>query len=268
MRDQQKITLQWNVFSCTYSNAKMGRPQKYKSSPLFKLRRILGERSPMPQNEFAAKIDVSLDTIQAIETGRRGLTQGVLKKIVTALWAVWDPKGSRWMLQYASPPQEFTRELFGQYQSFIVKKAPIRESDPEVIKMRIDALFETVAADSWMKLYWRIQEALEQCLADLDFRDRGKLKALFGITEDQIHFSGMVGKPLWLQRTYRWPTPQYELKKYFNQEAKHYSALARSKSDPVTRSGQMEMTALTPRARLSRVRTPTTRGQCEIRGLR
>jgi len=194
----------------------------------------------MTQPAFAAKIDVSLQTVQAIETGRRSLSDAVLRRIRNAFWAVWDSEKKRWLLEYSKPPREFTRELSEQYRSFIIENAPIPESDPEVVKMRIDALFEKVPADSWMKVYWRLQEVLEGCLTDLSVADQEKLKELFERTKDDIHVSGIVGRPVWLQRSYRWPMPEQELKQYYKQCAEHYRRLARSTSNPVTHSDQME----------------------------
>lgn len=223
----------------------MGRPQKHTNHPLYKLRVILsGTERAITQPELSRIVDVPLPTLQSIECGRRGWTDEVRSKIRQMIWAVWDETKKRWMFEYSFPPKEFSYQLFEQYRKFISESARIPETDPETIKMRVDALFEHVPKDSWMKLYWRLQDCLEECRQDFELKD---LEGLFEAARDQIHFSpatftatdkasSYTAEPL--QRIYAYTHTkrqlQHHLRDYYKRCAKHYGAKAQDTSSPKT----------------------------------
>jgi transcriptional regulator with XRE-family HTH domain len=209
----------------------MGRPTRNQSDPIFQLRKRLGVKEPVTQREFAELTGIPLSTLESLSSGRlKVITKSVLQKIESALWAVWD--GNRWIFKHSFPPEEFTYELFQQYRAFITGRAPIPDTDREIIKLRIDALFDCVPKQSWMKLFWRIQEKLAEARDALGLDN---LKELFHLSEDQIHFSpatSWTAKPL--QRTYTGLHTERDLKAYYRRCAKRYAALAKRGNRPRT----------------------------------
>jgi hypothetical protein len=215
----------------------MGRPQKHANHPLYQLRMLLSATGrAITQTELSRILDIPLPTLQSIECGRRGWTREVRLKIRQMIWAVWDETKNRWMFEHSVPPKEFSYSLFEKYRRFIGESAPIPETDTETIKMRIDALFERVQKDSWMKLYWRLQDCLEECRQDFELKE---LEELFAATQDQVHFSpatftrpdkafSHTAEPL--QRAYSYThkkrqLPDY-LRDYYKRCAKHYRAIS------------------------------------------
>jgi hypothetical protein len=229
----------------------MGRPQKHTDHPLYRLRCLLGEL-PITQPELSQIVDIPLATLQSIECGRRGWTPEIRSKISQMIWAVWDETKARWMFKHSAQPEEFSYELFQRYRKFISESARIPETDPETLKMRIDALFERVPNDSWMTLYWRLQDCLEECRQDFELKE---LEELFEATQDQIHFSPAsfagpskalcyTAKPL--QRAYRFTERagkqlQDYLRAYYKKCAEHYKALSKRESPPKIWSGILRL---------------------------
>lgn len=220
----------------------MGRPQKHTDHPLYKLRLLLSESGrAITQPDLSSIVDIPLATLQSIECGRRGWTEDIRRKIRQAIWAKWDEPKKRWMFEHSSPPKEFSYSLFKKYRRFITEYAPIPDTDPETIKMRIDALFEQVPRDSWMKLYWRIQDCIEECRRDFEVRN---VEDLFEVTQDNIYFSPASFKSseeTWtaepIQRTYKFaPVKRLEerLWDYYKRSAKRYSTLSQRSLQPKT----------------------------------
>jgi hypothetical protein len=226
----------------------MGRPQKHIDHPLYKLRLLLSDTGQaVTQPELSRLVDIPLPTLQSIGCGRRGWTPDIRSKISQMIWAVWDETNARWLFKHSVPPKEFSYQLFEQYRQFIFESAPIPQTDPETLKMRIDALFERVSKDSWMTLYWRLQDCLEECRQDFELKE---LEELFEAAQDQIHFSPGVftgpskalcytAKPL--QRTYRFTERAGKqlkdyLRAYYKKCAEHYKALSKRESPVKIRS--------------------------------
>ena len=230
----------------------MGRPQKHTDHPLYKLRLLLSKTDrAITQPDLSQIVDIPLATLQSIECGRRSLTEEIRLKIKQTIWADWDETKKRWMFEHSYPPKKFSYSLFEKYRQFIHEYAPIRETDPETIKMRIDALFEQVPRESWMKLYWRLRDYLEECRRGFELKE---LEQLFEATQDQIDFSPMtaIGE-VWsytaepLQRTYTYKFSRKQLKDrlrdYYKQCAKHYKALSQRTLPPKTRSETLRLDA-------------------------
>jgi hypothetical protein len=212
----------------------MGRPQKHTEHPLYKLRLLLSETGrAITQPELSRIVDIPVATLQSIECGRRGWTDEIRTKIRQAIWAIWDEDKKRWLLEHSSPPEEFSYSLFKNYQRFITDHAPIPETDPETIKLRIDALFQQVPKDSWIKLYWYLQDCLEECQRHFELRE---LERFFQDTRDKILFTPFrigssdgtwTGEPI--QRVYKFK-PEF-LRGYYERCAKHYSELTQIGND-------------------------------------
>ena len=215
----------------------MARPPKLKNvrTPLRLLRSLLseqGEEAPMSQLAFSQLIDVPVSTIKAIENGQRSFSHAVRVKIRSRLFAVWNEESESWVFDNSSGPEQYNYQLSKDYRRFLGEYAPIPETDPEAIKLRIDGLFAQVPKQSWMKLYRTIQECLEAAREDLGLEN---LKDLFKTTKDEIHFSpatfrnvktgtSWTSKPL--QRTYG-PDTESELKRYYWRCEKRYAKLAK-----------------------------------------
>jgi hypothetical protein len=225
----------------------MGRPQKHTDHPLFKLRLTLGKNSqPFTQQQLSTLVDIPLATIQSIESGRRSWTDEVRLKVRLAIWADWNERKKRWFFRHSEPPQQFTSELFDKYHDFIKKCAPIPTTDPETLKMLLDALFENASERVWMKLFRRLRDCLEECRTELDFPK--ELEPIFLAARDEIHFSPafmeIVGGPSWktepLERCYRMKRREEDkdvgdyLVNYYKQCAEHYLSLCKKNSKPRT----------------------------------
>jgi hypothetical protein len=231
---------------------RMGRPQKHTDHPLYKLRVLLSKDAnrAITQPELSRIVGVPLPTLQSIESRRRGWTEEVQRKISQAIWALWDDNKERWMFKHSSPPKEFSYSLFERYRGFIHKGAPIPETDPEAIKMRVDVLFEQIPEESWMKLYWRLQDCLEECRQDFELKNA---EDVFEATMDKINFTPARferGEKAWtaepINRTFKFPPQKLEdyLRDYYKRCAKHYGALSRRTTPPKTRSNTFRLDAL------------------------
>jgi hypothetical protein len=76
--------------------------------------------------------------------------------------------------------------------------------------MRVDVLFEQIPEESWMKLYWRLQDCLEECRQAFLEKRRQDVEEVFDVTTDRINFTptrGVVGDEAWtagpIQRSYK-----------------------------------------------------------------
>jgi len=178
------------------------------------------------------------------------MTEEVRQKIRQAIWAVWDENKNRWMFEYSNPPAEFSYQLFVKYRRFIQEKAAIQETDVESLKIRVDALFENIPKESWMALFWRLEECLEECLKHFEVKE---LEDLFRANRSEVHVLGarigLIGggwssKTASLQRTYRFTrTKRLEvyLREYYKRCALRYKELSKTASEPRTWSDSFRL---------------------------
>jgi hypothetical protein len=165
-----------------------GRRAKYTKHPLFKLRGALGETETITQPELGEIIDVSISSLQSIETSRRGkgiLPEAILNKIQRATGAVWNSK--EWVFPCWSGELgslrfiPFTFELYRQYRSICASVEWEGYIDRDAIKLRIDALFFSTPPDRKMLLFYRIQDFLDECRKDFAVEKfPSDLRELFG----------------------------------------------------------------------------------------
>jgi Predicted transcriptional regulators len=74
-------------------------PKHKLRTPLRRLRVLLGDRDagvPMTQAEFAAKVGLSPQTVQALEYGTRALTESIQTLIAAKTHATWNPDDEQW----------------------------------------------------------------------------------------------------------------------------------------------------------------------------
>jgi hypothetical protein len=152
--------------------------------------------------EFSDVVGVPVNTLRGIENGHRNLSPSIEKAISDRLFAVWNKDLDAWVWKYSKPPRPYDYHNLEQFFLFLTKFAPVPDTDLAVIKMRIDVLFKKVPKDKWMRLFWRLQESLNECGEEFGLAHDKEVKSVFGCTADKIHFSGMAGRNLWLQRTY------------------------------------------------------------------
>src|SRR5271165_6435207 len=80
----------------------MPRPPKKENeeNPLKKLREALGKHGiPMPQHTLARRLDLSPETVKAIEAGRRrqgDLGDDLIQRIYVRLGAIWSAGDQKW----------------------------------------------------------------------------------------------------------------------------------------------------------------------------
>jgi transcriptional regulator with XRE-family HTH domain len=158
-------------------------------NPLHRLRVILtakdpgesteigaAESGPMTQAQLAELCDISRDTIQSIEYGRRVLTDALLQKIAMTTGASWSPEQGQWT--EIRTGRTFTRTSFELYWLLAMRRPRGWQKQVNVIHNRIDALFERVPEESYGTLRARIHYFLEACKRDFG------VKGLDDITRD------------------------------------------------------------------------------------
>ena len=201
----------------------MGRPQTHTASPIFKLREQLGGDRPLPQREMATLLGVSPDSLKSIEMGRiKSLTPALLLRIEQRTHSEWDAAEQVWFFLHSRPRQPTNMSLLQQYTGFLTDAAPIPETDPEIIKMRVDGLFQVVPRDRWMKLFWHLRDCLEECRETFVPDDAG-VRRLFKTTTDYVLFQGR-DKVCNMCRSYDWHP---DMRAYDKAAAKYYRARAK-----------------------------------------
>jgi hypothetical protein len=153
----------------------MARPLKpgNEDNPLRQLRGLIAspERMRISQVELAKICGISPNTVKKMEFGfasRQRLSPDVSEKVVKAAGALWDPKHG-WTQQNGKDP--FTYEAFCEHRKRVLNPSPIdrviAQSRIDLIKCRIDWLFENVPTKSWEILLALLNQSLEKCKRDL-----------------------------------------------------------------------------------------------------
>jgi transcriptional regulator with XRE-family HTH domain len=136
----------------------MARPQKYRDSPFFRLRKAIGG---VTQTELAELVTVSFNLIQQIEAHRLNLTSDVLELVRHNLGAVWDTERQQWLLDprirahlgVEDPVTPFSKELLERFQKFkglSAQKVPLAQQDRDLAIMHeaLDQLSEKCVLES------------------------------------------------------------------------------------------------------------------------
>jgi len=147
----------------------MARPQVHTSSPLFKLRCILGEESPLTQETFARLAGVPYETVRSIEGGRRskeGPSEEVLAKIKDATAAAWNAKENLW--EFAFKPKSskalipFSHAIYIEYRRWL-ETPPDAEGKSRwtnLTSLKIGSLLASSSDPKWYPLLFKIHKAI------------------------------------------------------------------------------------------------------------
>jgi len=159
-------------------------PRERLKTPLRKLRVILGDYgAPMSQEEFAAQTGLSVDTVQAIENGRRNLTDNVLRIISTRWLAMWNPQDQEW--HFLQTKKLYSKEL-------AAKVLPTRpEAEEQLIRKklheRLDDILDAARPEALpgqaMLLSQRLRDHAEETELDVDLNPTEPMWYLHGPRE-------------------------------------------------------------------------------------
>jgi transcriptional regulator with XRE-family HTH domain len=159
----------------------MARPLRPKNAnnALRQLRGLLQDPvkgSRINQRDLAQLCQVSVDTIKSIETGRLALSSRFLENIAETITAHWDHEQGRWTRRDGKP---FTFADYCEHYRRMLNPSPIdraiAQGRVELIKSRIDWLFENVPDESWQRLLARLNHFLEECKRDLTSNSNDEL---------------------------------------------------------------------------------------------
>jgi transcriptional regulator with XRE-family HTH domain len=160
-----------------------GRPAQHTASPIYQLRKLIGETSPVTQPELARIIDVPFATVQSIEAGRRGITGATLEKIALGTGAYWDQRKTRWMC--IVPDENARNKPFDrkEYLAFrrTMTQTSLNDKDelPDILK-KVEQLFDKVPDDHRYMLYLRLLHFIEKCHHDFHTSQSTSIKPELG----------------------------------------------------------------------------------------
>src|SRR5262249_33194228 len=125
----------------------VGRPARYRATPLYKLRKIIGGSVPMTQPVLGNLIGAALPTLKTM--GNREMSAALLEKIRFATGAIWDASKKRWLFdRWVLADAEnvrlvaFTHDLYLEYRQILT--SPPADPDRELVLMMawLDQLFK------------------------------------------------------------------------------------------------------------------------------
>src|SRR5258708_33154938 len=90
---------------------------KSSPNPLHALRTVLSESDPISKRLLSERTGIAPDTIRAIESGRRKLTETLLRKISLATGGTWNEELSEWVVGSSNhqTPVPLTYDLAEEY---------------------------------------------------------------------------------------------------------------------------------------------------------
>jgi hypothetical protein len=205
----------------------MARPPKPENArnPLRQLRTLLsknGEIAPITQNRLSEICDIPIDTIRAIEAGRRTLSLSVLRKTEAATTAKWNSKLARWTVYDSDEPLTFS--WYSLHRRFMGRRPPNHQRRIHFIHTKIDGLFDKIPGNSWNLLLFRMNDFLEECKHDFNLKD---LDDVFYKAESRFEeFSAFL-------KNQKVPKPTY-----LNTDTASPSTLKRAKREPTHRGSK------------------------------
>jgi hypothetical protein len=130
--------LRETIFGCKDRSLMPATPKHKLRTPLRRLRVLLGDRDaavPMTQQEFAAEVGLSPQTVQALEYGTRTLTENIQTLITAKTHAKWDPDDEQW--RYLNTKTPFSKEIAEMV-------APLRPKDEAAIREKLRERFNDI----------------------------------------------------------------------------------------------------------------------------
>jgi transcriptional regulator with XRE-family HTH domain len=142
----------------------MSRPTKPErlQNPIRLLRHILRSagRTSCSQAELAEKVDISVDSIRGIESGRQTLTEKMANRILCETGAAWNAEDKCWRFWKPTGPV-YTREHYDTYLDMLKKEETrLREPTEFFAMLRIRLLLKTLPPEEAFKFSFSLNSFL------------------------------------------------------------------------------------------------------------
>jgi DNA-binding XRE family transcriptional regulator len=209
-------------------------------NPLRQLRELIdgtGAANAATQAELSRIIGVPLDTIKAIESGRRSklrpLSDQIRKRVLVLLGVSWHEEKERWVSRCFDgrtvTTSVATAEYVKAYRQMLDQSRAL-DRDRDAVKMRIDALFDQIPERYWMRLLKSMQGFVDELRDEFatKFRDRKKLDWVFAMSSDNFFpiIDPKTGKASG-NRSYSRDLDGAEVLRYRKRMAEHYNDLTK-----------------------------------------
>jgi transcriptional regulator with XRE-family HTH domain len=152
----------------------MPRPPKKENegNPLKKLRQALGKHGiPMPQHTLARRLDLSPETVKAIEAGRRrqgDLGDDLIQRIYVRLGAIWSAGDQKWST--AEPGVPLSLEYCDRRQAAEFD----RDTETHAMCLRLLLLLYYTPNSDFKGVVDTVEAKMEEVMKQFHFRPDGK----------------------------------------------------------------------------------------------
>jgi hypothetical protein len=114
------------------------------------------------QSEFSKITDIGLDSVRAIEGGRRNLTDPLRLEIFRSTGGYWNKDAAEWFYRYgAKGPKPYERSDFEIYRQFYDTPSGDLETEYKVTVLMLQKLFNAIKGPAKYKLIDQIHEDFE-----------------------------------------------------------------------------------------------------------
>jgi DNA-binding XRE family transcriptional regulator len=148
----------------------MARPTKEenKDNPLKKLRRALGDGDiSMPQHRLAKFLGVPLETIKAIESGKRqraGLSNAIVYHAYSNLGASWSEADQSWTPVGTRDPLDLAHVKRWRRATFV------RDNETDAMLLRLMVVLDSAPEKKFKEIVDAVEVKLQELLQEFDYQ--------------------------------------------------------------------------------------------------